>query len=97
MDRGTELAMHPTVKPVALVADAILDCSKRGGIILDVFAGSGTTLIAAEKAGRRGYGIEIDCHYTDIIIRRFDEVYGLKAVHEDYWTMAPCHCCDIRT
>ena len=50
-------------------------------IILDVFAGSGTTLIAAEKAGRRGYGIEIDCHYTDIIIRRFDEVYGLKAVH----------------
>jgi hypothetical protein len=62
----------------ALVADAILDCSKRGGIILDVFAGSGTTLIAAEKAGRRGYGIEIDCHYTDIIIRRFDEVYGLR-------------------
>jgi DNA methylase len=82
-DRGTELAMHPTVKPVALVADAILDCSKRGGIILDVFAGRGTTLIAAEKAGRRGYGIEIDCHYTDIIIRRFDEVYGLKAVHAE--------------
>jgi DNA modification methylase len=80
-DRGNELAMHPTVKPVALVAEAILDCSKRGGIILDVFAGSGTTLIAAEKAGRRGYGIEIDCHDTDIIIRRFDEVYGLKAVH----------------
>jgi len=47
-DRGTELAMHPTVKPVALVADTILDCSKRGGIILDVFAGSGTTLIAAD-------------------------------------------------
>jgi DNA modification methylase len=82
-DRGTELAMHPTVKPVALVADAILDCSKRGGIILDVFAGSGPTLIAAERAGRRGYGIEIDCHYTDIIIRRFDEVYGLKAVHAE--------------
>ena len=68
---------------VALVADAILDCSKRGGIILDVFAGSGTTLIAAEKAGRRGYGIEIDCHYADIIIRRFDEVFGLKAVHAE--------------
>ena len=60
-----------------------VDCSKRGGIILDVFAGSGTTLIAAEKAGRRGYGIEIDCHYTDIIIRRFDEMYGLKAVHAE--------------
>ena len=55
-DRGAELAMHPTVKPLALVADAILDCSKRGGIILDAFAGSGTTLIAAEKTGRRGYG-----------------------------------------
>jgi DNA modification methylase len=82
-DRGTELAMHPTVKPVALVADAILDCSKRGGIILDVFAGSGATLIAAEKTGRRGYGIEIDPHYTDIIIRRFDDVYGLKAVHAE--------------
>jgi DNA modification methylase len=82
-DRGPELAMHPTVKPVALVADAVLDCSKRGGIILDVFAGTGTTLIAAEKTGRRGYGIEIDSHYTDIVIRRFDEVYGLKAVHAE--------------
>jgi DNA modification methylase len=82
-DRGAELAMHPTVKPVALVADAVLDCSKRGAIILDVFAGTGTTLIAAEKTGRRGYGIEIDSHYADIIIRRFDEVYGLKAVHAE--------------
>jgi len=80
-DRDTELAMHPTVKPVALVADAILDCSKRDGIVLDAFAGSGTTLIAAEKTGRRGYGIEIDPYYVDTIIRRFDEVYGLKAVH----------------
>jgi DNA modification methylase len=67
--------------PVALVADAILDCSKRGAIILDVFAGTGTTLIAAEKTGRRGYGIEIDSNYTDIIIRRFNDMYGLKAVH----------------
>jgi DNA modification methylase len=80
-NRGPELAMHPTVKPVALVADAILDCSKRAAIILDIFAGTGTTLIAAEKTGRRGYGIEIDPHYTDIIIRRFDDVYGRKAVH----------------
>jgi DNA modification methylase len=80
-DRESELAMHPTVKPVALVADAILDCSKRGAIILDPFAGSGTTLIAAEKTGRRGYGIEIDAHYADIIIRRFEEVYGIKAIH----------------
>ena len=80
-DRDTELAMHPTVKPVALVADAILDCSKRDGIVLDAFAGSGTTLIAAEKTGRRGYAIEIDPYYVDTIIRRFDAVYGLKAVH----------------
>src|SRR5262249_16918754 len=82
-DRDTELAMHPTVKPAALVADAILDCSKRGGIVLDVFAGSGTTLIAAEKTGRRCYGIEIDPYYADTIIRRFDEVYGFKAVHAE--------------
>jgi DNA modification methylase len=81
--RDAELATHPTVKPLALVADAILDCSKRGEIILDVFAGSGTTLIAAEKTGRRGFGIEIDAYYTDTIIRRFDEMYGLKAMHEE--------------
>ena len=82
-DRAAELAMHPTVKPVALIADAILDCAKRGGIILDAFAGSGTTLIAAERTGRRGYGIEIDPHYTDTIIRRFDEAYGIKAIHAE--------------
>jgi DNA modification methylase len=82
-DRETELAMHPTVKPVALVADAILDCSKRDGIVLDAFAGSGTTLIAAEKTGRQGYGIEIDPYYVDTIIRRFEAVYGVKAKHTD--------------
>jgi DNA methylase len=82
-DRDAELAMHPTVKPLALVADAILDCSKRGGIVLDAFAGSGTTLIAAERTGRRGFGIEIDPYYSDTIIRRFDEMYGLKAIHEE--------------
>jgi DNA modification methylase len=79
--RDTELAMHPTVKPLSLVADAILDCSKRGGIVLDAFAGSGTTLIAAEKTGRRGYGIELDPYYCDTIVRRFEDAYGLKAVH----------------
>lgn len=80
-NRQSELAMHPTVKPLALVSDAILDCSKRGGIVLDAFAGSGTTLIAAEKTGRRGYGIEIDPHYADVIIRRFENLYGLSAQH----------------
>jgi hypothetical protein len=80
-ERDEELAMHPTVKPVALVADAILDCSHRAGIVLDAFAGSGTTLIAAEKTGRLGYGIEYEPGYTDTILRRFDRVYGLKAKH----------------
>lgn len=73
--RDSELAMHPTVKPLSLVADAILDCSKRGGIVLDAFAGSGTTLIAAEKTGRRGYGIELDPYYADTIVRRFEDVW----------------------
>jgi DNA modification methylase len=80
-ERNAELGMHPTVKPVALVADAILDCSKRNAIVLDAFAGSGTTLIAAERTGRKGYGIEIDPHRCDTILRRFRSLYGLKAVH----------------
>jgi DNA modification methylase len=80
-ERDAALAMHPTVKPVAMIADAIMDCSNRGGIILDSFAGSGSSLIAAEKTGRRGYGIEIDPHYVDVILKRFEDTYGLKAVH----------------
>jgi hypothetical protein len=80
-DPNAGLGMHPTVKPLALVADAIMDCSKRGALVLDAFAGSGTTLIAAERTGRKGYGIELDPYYIDTILRRFDEVYGLKAVH----------------
>jgi DNA modification methylase len=82
-DRDATLAGHPTPKPLVLVSDAILDCSKRGGIVLDAFAGSGTTLLAAEKTGRRGYGIELDAHYADLIIKRFEEVYGLGAIHVD--------------
>jgi len=80
-DRDAELALHPTVKPVALVADAILDCSKRGGIVLDAFAGSGTTLVAAEKTGRRGYGIEIDPQYCDVIVRRMAGTFKVEAIH----------------
>lgn len=82
-ERDAELAMHPTVKPLAMVSDAILDCSKRGGIVLDAFAGSGTTLVAAEKTARRGYGIEIDPYYADTIIRRFSDAYGIDAIHVD--------------
>ena len=70
---------HPTVKPVALVADAILDCSKRRGIVLDVFAGSGTTLVAAERTGRCGYGIELDAAYCDTILKRVSGVAGVEA------------------
>src|SRR6185437_13236803 len=79
--RMDELTMHPTVKPVALVADAIKDCSKRQGIILDAFAGSGTTLIAAEQTARRAYAIEIDPKYVDTTIRRWENYAGEEAVH----------------
>lgn len=68
--RDEDLAMHPTVKPLDLVKDALLDCSNRGGIVLDAFAGSGTTLLAAEKTGRKGYGIELDPAYCDVILKR---------------------------
>jgi DNA modification methylase len=79
--RSEELAMHPTVKPVALVADAIRDCSRRGELILDCFAGSGTTLIAAEKTGRRARVIEFDPVYCDTIIRRWEAYTGRSAVN----------------
>ena len=72
---------HPTIKPLALVADAIMDCSARGDIVLDAFAGSGTTLLAAQRTGRIGYGIEIDGRYVDATLKRFHDVYGLTAVH----------------
>ncbi len=79
--RNEELAIHPTVKPVALVADAIRDCSKRDGIILDAFAGSGTTLFAAEQTGRRGYAIELDPHYVDAVVRRWQDNTGETVIH----------------
>ena len=66
-----ELAMHPTVKPVAMVADALKDCSQRGGIVLDPFCGSGTILIAAQKTGRRARAAELDPGYCDTAIRRW--------------------------
>jgi 16S rRNA G966 N2-methylase RsmD len=80
-NRMAELAMHPTVKPVALVADAILDASKRGGIVLDPFSGSGTTIMAAEQVGRRGFAMEIDPLYVDTAIRRWQRHTGGSAVH----------------
>lgn len=76
---GNLLAIHPTVKPVALVADAILDASARGDIILDPFLGSGTTLIAAQSVGRRCFGLELDPRYVDTIIRRWQALTGEPA------------------
>jgi DNA modification methylase len=80
-DEGNLLQIHPTVKPVAMVADAILDCSNRGDLVLDPFLGSGTTLIAAERVGRRCFGIEIDPAYVDTIIRRWQAFSGDVARH----------------
>jgi DNA modification methylase len=80
-ERLEELAMHPTVKPTALVADALKDCSWRRDLVLDPFAGSGTTIIAAEKTGRRARAIEIDPHYCDVIIRRWQSYSGKSAEH----------------
>lgn len=77
--RGEELAMHPTVKPTKLVIDAIEDCSRRGEIVLDCFAGSGTTLIAAERCGRLACLIEYDPGYCDTIIRRYETATGKQA------------------
>lgn len=74
-----DLARHPTVKPVALIADAIRDCSRRGEIVLDGFGGSGSTLIAAEKTGRSSRLIEFDPIYCDTIVRRWELFTGKKA------------------
>jgi DNA modification methylase len=80
--RLDDLAMHPTVKPAALVGDAIKDCSRRGEIVLDPFSGSGTTIVASEKTGRRAYALEIDPLYVDVAIRRWQDLSGKAAVLE---------------
>ena len=78
-DRMDEIAMHPTVKPVGLVSDAILDVTRRGALVLDPFGGSGSTLIAAEKTGRVARLIEFDPIYCDVIVRRFEAFTGKRA------------------
>jgi hypothetical protein len=75
-----ELAMHPTVKPVALVADAIKDCSRRGALVLDPFCGSGTILVAAERTCRKARAMEIDPAYVDVAVRRWQDYTGKAAV-----------------
>lgn len=80
-EEGNLLTLHPTVKPVALIADAVLDCSARGDIVLDAFLGSGSTLIAAERVGRTCYGIELDPLYVDTAIRRWQRFTGANVIH----------------
>ena len=77
--RMEALTAHPTVKPVALVADALLDCTARGDIVLDQFAGSGTTILAADKVGRIGFGIEYEPGYVDVAIKRWQKATKLEA------------------
>ncbi|MFZ1725297.1 MAG: DNA modification methylase [Albidovulum sp.] len=76
-----DFALHPTVKPVRLLRDAILDCTEPGDGVLDPFVGSGSTLLAAERARRRGFGLEIEPHYVDVAIRRWQQLTGVDAVH----------------
>jgi DNA modification methylase len=79
--RRGELELHPTTKPVALIADLIRDCSRRNGLILDPFGGSGTTILAAERTGRSARVIELDPLYVDVAIRRWEQVTGIQARH----------------
>jgi DNA modification methylase len=80
--RDDALAMHPTVKPVALVADAMRDCTTKGDLVLDPFLGAGTTIMAAEKVGRIAYGLEIEPAYVDVSIRRWQAYTKSDAVLE---------------
>ena len=80
-EEGNLLSLHPTVKPVALIADALLDCSARGDAVLDGFLGSGSTLIAAERTGRCCHGIELDPVYVDTAIKRWQRYTGDHAIH----------------
>ena len=82
-EEGNLLALHPTVKRAALVADAIMDCTDRRDVVLDAFLGSGTTVIAAERTGRRCYGLELDPIYVDIIVRRWQAYTRQTAQHAE--------------
>jgi len=81
-EEGHLCNLHPTIKPVELVADAILDCTARGEVVLDPFLGSGTTVIAAERTGRVCYGIELEPRYVDTIVRRWQAFTGQNAIKE---------------
>jgi DNA modification methylase len=78
-----ELRSHPTAKPVALVADAIKDCTRRGDVVLDTFSGSGTTIMAAERVGRHARALEIEPRFVDLAIRRWQAFTGRDAFHAE--------------
>jgi len=79
-DKPRKCDLHPTMKPVALIANAIRDGTRKGDIVLDAFGGSGSTLIACEQTGRRCRMIELDPHYCDVIIKRWENLTGKEAV-----------------
>lgn len=81
--RMDDLRDHPTVKPVALISDAMRDCTKPRDIVLDTFCGSGTTILAAERVGRRAYAMEIEPTYVDVAIRRWQAITGKDAFHAE--------------
>ena len=81
--RLDELKLHPTVKPVALVADAMKDVTRRGDTVLDTFCGSGTTILAAERVGRRARGLELDPRYVDVAIQRWQSFTRADALHAE--------------
>jgi DNA modification methylase len=79
--RMEQLKSHPTVKPVSMVCDAIKDCTRRGDIVLDTFSGSGTTILAAERVGRRGFALEFEPRFVDVAIRRWQDFTRKDAIH----------------
>jgi hypothetical protein len=81
--RLDDLTAHPSVKPIALVADAMRDCTRRGDLVLDTFAGSSTTILAAERVGRRARSVEIDPRYVDVAVRRWQQFTRKDAVHAE--------------
>ena len=81
-EEGDLSELHPTIKPLELIADAILDCTARGDVVLDPFLGSGTTVVAAERAGRLCYAMELEPVYIDTAVRRWQRFTGLTAAHE---------------
>ena len=78
-----ELRSHPSAKPVALVADAIKDCTRRGDVVLDTFCGSGTTIMAAERVGRHARALEIEPRFVDVAIRRWQAFTRRDARHAE--------------